>query len=143
MFAWLKEILDIRYENRKRNAELKLEVKDQELRMEPEYTPEVTCESCETLRKQLEIANDEKRRLLDRLLEKPEPEKVEVDNSPRIIPPAGAKRWSIERRELEANDRRVAHLIQEKKKELEIRNEDITEFEKEVEEAAEKREAAK
>lgn len=140
MFGWLKELLDIRYENKQRNAMLKIEVKENIVRLEPPIDDSVICESCETLRQQLSIANAEKKQLLDRLLDKPKEEIIQEDKDPKIIAPSGARRWGNQRRELEANDRRVASILKAKEEEIKTSSAEIKEFEKEVEEAAKQRE---
>ena len=70
-----------------------------------------TCSSCETLIRQLEIANHEKQLLLDRLLKEPT---VELPKSlpdkydpPRQIP------WAVRRQMLEAEDRRRAQIMKQ------------------------------
>lgn len=69
------------------------------------------CASCETLTRQLEIANFEKKQLLDRLLEKPAEQvenKVPVQIShPKNIP------WRVRQQELEAADRQRARLMKD------------------------------
>jgi hypothetical protein len=69
------------------------------------------CESCDTLRRQLEIRNHEYDLLLNRLLAKPEPvveDKTPVEVSrPRNIP------WRVRQQELEAADRERARLLKD------------------------------
>jgi len=134
MFGWLKELLDIRYENKKRNTELKIEYQEAEVRLEPALVDEVVCESCETLRQQLAIANSEKAKLLDRLLKEPEKEVVANTQELRPVTPIGARRWNDQRKILEANDRREANLLAEKKKELlnKPTKAEVAEFESEL-----------
>jgi hypothetical protein len=67
------------------------------------------CESCETLRKQLEIANFEKERLLSRLLEKPE--QPIVDNKPVNITPPKTIPWRVRQQMLEQADRDKAMAL--------------------------------
>lgn len=140
MFGWLKELLDLRYENRQRNAMLKLEVKEKVTLLEPAFDNSVICESCETLKQQLSIANAEKKQLLDRLLEKPKEEVITTVTDMTPITPKGAQRWGNQRRELEANDRRVASIMRAKEEELKVSPAEVAEFEKEVAEAAKQRE---
>lgn len=72
------------------------------------------CQSCETTKQQLAIANIEKDKLLARLLEKPEPipekEPVEVTR-PAIIP------WRVRRQMLQDEDRQKAILMRKAKDE--------------------------
>ena len=141
MFGWLKELLDIRYENRQRNAMLKLEVKEKDIILEPEPDNSVICESCETLKQQLSIANAEKKQLLDKLLKEPEKEIISQEVNLTPITPKGARQWHNQKRELEANDRRAAAVLRNKEDELKLvpTAAEIVEFEKEVEIAAERR----
>jgi hypothetical protein len=120
LLKWYKEWLEIR-------ASFKEEAK--------------VCESCETLKQQLEIANHEKDKLLARIMEKPEPtpERTvapEMLTRPRMIP------WAARRQMLESEDRAKAKAIKEaaqpdKKKEEAA---SIAEFEKEMDNAAAERE---
>jgi hypothetical protein len=144
MFNWLKELLDIRYENRFRNAELKAKIKEDDVRLEPVYEEPIKCESCETLRQQLSIANTEKKALLERILEKPKETVQEVDpKAPNIVRPIGASSWTQRRRELEANDRRNAALLEKREKELAQNKaaspEEVAEFERELDSVATER----
>ena len=85
MFNWYREWIQIRKESR-------------------------VCESCETLRHQLEVVNFEKKQLLDKLLnpEKPEP----VKEPALIIPPKGIP-WAVRKQMLEQEDREKAKLMRE------------------------------
>ncbi len=141
MFGWLKELLDIRYENRQRNAMLKLEVKERVVTLEPESDNLVICESCETLKQQLSIANAEKKQLLDRILAVPEKEVIATSSDLTPIRPKNSGRWQDTRRELEANDRRTASVLAAKENELKLvpTAEEVKEFEKELDTATEKR----
>ncbi len=93
MFTWIRELLEIRYEFKSRKAGL-----------------HKVCQSCETLKQQLEIANYEKRALLDRLLKEPEKETIKekrVTTIPRTV------HWNIRRQMLEQEDREKAKLMRE------------------------------
>ena len=68
------------------------------------------CESCETLKQQLEIANYEKKQLLNRMLEKPEP--IPVEPLKEIMPPKSLP-WRARRQILEAEDREKARAMRE------------------------------
>jgi hypothetical protein len=86
MFNWYREWLLIRKESR-------------------------TCESCETLRSQLELVNYEKKQLLDRILERPEKETTKESNSV-VLPPRNIP-WNVRRQLLETEDRERAKLMRE------------------------------
>jgi len=90
-----------------------------------EQTENKVCQSCETLKMQLSIANIEKQRLLDALLDKPkvniEPEKV-LDHE--LLKPK-LKLWNVQRQLLEAEDRKKAEILRKK-------TEDIAKLEKEL-----------
>ncbi len=105
MFNWLKEILDIKYENRMRNAQL---WKEQQMGSFEIEKDKKVCESCETLRQQLEIANYEKSQLLATILHKPEPVK---DTEPVAITKPRTIPWHVRRQMLETEDREKARII--------------------------------
>lgn len=141
MFGWLKELQDIRFESRQRLSKLKVEIKEAEVRLEPEIDNSVICESCETLKQQLAIANAEKKQLLDRLLEKPKEEVIQQTSDLTPIKPKGAGRWQDQRRELEANDRRVASILKAREEEIKATSpKEVAEFEKELDEVTKQRE---
>jgi hypothetical protein len=72
--------------------------------------PTKVCESCETLKMQLAIANDEKERLLSRLLEKPALEpKIDTDNLRPILPRASTP-WRVKQQMMEQESRHEAQL---------------------------------
>lgn len=87
MFNWIREYLEIKKEFR-------------------------VCESCETLKQQLAIANIEKSQLLTRLLEKSEPEIKSIQTEePKVIRPHMP--WTARRQMIEAEDRERARLLRE------------------------------
>lgn len=94
------------------------------------------CQSCETLKMQLSIANHEKQELLNTVLSmtKPAPreETTPVVNYESLPKPMT---WSMRKQMLEAEDRKTAQLIADQKKRNEeaakIR-EDINKLEEEV-----------
>ena len=92
------------------------------------------CKSCETLRQQLEIANYEKKVLLEKVLHKDETPQVELKPhevvKPRMIP------WNVRRQMLEAEDRERAKLMREVPAPS---AEDVKEFEKELNDAEKSR----
>jgi hypothetical protein len=97
----------------------------------PDCKESLACASCETLRQQLEIANQEKKELLDRLI-KPEPQPIIEPNNeyrPKHIP------WSVRRQMIEGEDRKKASILREKEKELaQMKNQDkeLNDLENEV-----------
>lgn len=70
------------------------------------------CESCETLKHQLEISNFEKKQLLDRLLEKPEKEVTKEPMNWATVPTKNIP-WNVRRQLLETEDRERAKLMRE------------------------------
>lgn len=96
------------------------------------------CQSCETLKLQLDIANMEKKQLLDRVLEPPrerevvEKEPVQV-SLPRTIP------WKVRQQILEREDREVARARREAAKPDTISTEDLEKELKVVEQIREER----
>lgn len=80
------------------------------------------CSSCETLRQQLEIANHEKEKLLERILEKPEPE---VNTQPIPVTQAKNIPWNVRRQLLEAEDRVKAKLMRDAPKPIEELEKDL------------------
>jgi hypothetical protein len=76
-----------------------LEVKEQKV-----------CSSCETLRQQLEISNYEKKQLLNRILEKPEP--IAEKEPPEITRPRSIP-WNLRKQIMEREDREKARAMKE------------------------------
>jgi hypothetical protein len=77
------------------------------------------CNSCEVLRSQLDESNRERRELLKRILEPPEPittRPAEADEltpiTPKYVP------WHVRQQLLEAEDRKAAQLKRDKDKEI-------------------------
>lgn len=130
MFGWIRELLEIRYEFRERRTRLKNEVRHEHK----------LCQSCETLKQQLEIANYEKQQILTKLLKEPTPEPttppVEITR-PRALP------WNIRRQLMEREDRERARLLRNAPKPISENNEKISteELEKELGVAEQSREA--
>jgi uncharacterized Zn finger protein (UPF0148 family) len=87
------------------------------------------CNSCETLKVQLAIANDEKRQLLNTILSSVTPtrEPVTALNYEKLAPKATT--WNVRRQMLEAEDRERAKILSQQKKTV---GEQIDELEKEV-----------
>jgi hypothetical protein len=116
MFNWIREYLELKYEFKERSSK---------------------CESCETLKMQLEIANHEKSQLLTRLLEKPESEvrPVQTEEIKPIMPKTVP--WNVRRQMIEAEDREKAKLMRIAPKPI-VKTEDL---EKELLDAEKSREA--
>lgn len=82
----------------------------------PQCAEERVCNSCETLRHQLDNANYEKRQLMDvvvRLTFPSQQEQVPKSDEPKAIQPKGTLAWKIRRGLLEAEDRRQAQIMRE------------------------------
>ena len=138
MLKWIHQILNPhcphcaaeRKEAFEREQALRLEQKE-------EIKDERICPSCETLQKQLEIANHEKERLLDKLLERPE-KPIETGppmqmTRPKTIP------WNVRRQMLEAEDRKRAELLRNAPKPQPA--ESVEDLEKELDVVQQEREA--
>ena len=70
------------------------------------------CESCEVLKLQLAMANEEKQQLLDRILNpviKPESKLIDTPNLKPLMPTSMS--WSARRQMLEAEDRAKARAL--------------------------------
>jgi hypothetical protein len=114
MFAWLKEFYEVRAIRR---ASIREEIAETNV-----------CESCETLKRQLEIRNHEYELLLTRILEKPEP--VAVDNTPVQLSRPTHVPWRVRQQELEKADRQRAQLLKDAPKPIDVPS--TEELEKEV-----------
>lgn len=101
------------------------------------------CPSCETLMRQLEIANHEKAQLLEKLLKEPEAPAATTAPPistvrPRTVP------WVVRRQMLEAEDRKKAELLRNAPKPNpvdSVNTSDVAELEKELDVVASEREA--
>lgn len=98
------------------------------------------CESCETLRQQLELANYEKQQMLSKLLNKESPapiiesQPIEV-SVPKMIP------WNVRKQMLEREDREKARSLRNAAApDSEIEKKSIEELEKDLDIAAAERE---
>ncbi len=101
-----------------------------------ELEDDAVCPSCETLRRQLEIANHQNEALLSRLLEKPSvPERTE----PPVITKPKMMSWNVRRQMLEAEDRHRANLL--RKAPTPDAPVDVSDLEQEVLEVEKEREA--
>lgn len=85
----------------------------------PDCQHDKVCQSCETLREQLAFERDEKKKLLDSILEasKPKDDKTVADPStykpvkPTFVP------WNVRRQMLEAEDREKARILRNQSEE--------------------------
>jgi hypothetical protein len=79
------------------------------------------CSSCETLKMQLAIANDEKRQMLNTILSFSKP--AENQSSPPVdyekVKPK-VMTWNVRRQMLEAEDRKAAQVLAEERRKTEI-----------------------
>lgn len=121
MFSWLREFLDLRieYKTKKLNLEAqKINVDTIKVQSSYEHERDITiCQSCETLKMQLAIANQEKKDLLNRILKEPEVKTQTVIQNPRAVIPSRHLGFDARRRALETESRANARLIEEKRKE--------------------------
>lgn len=78
----------------------------------------IPCVTCEVLRNQLDESNRERRELLTRILdkEKPEPSRTEKEEYEPIKP--AFTPWRVRQQMLEAEDRKQAQLMRDKKQEI-------------------------
>lgn len=86
------------------------------------------CQSCETLKMQLSIANIEKKQLLDSILSFTKPAIQEVTHVKPEDVKSKIMTWNVRKQMLEQEDRRTAALLKDKEK---IQKQ-IDELEKEV-----------
>lgn len=101
-------------------------------------TEEKVCQSCETLKIQLTIANREKDQMLQSILSLTKPADIEVRSTPtqaeldRVKPKMMT--WNVRKQMLEAEDRKLAAVMaeQNKKAEEEKRASAISKLESEV-----------
>lgn len=94
LLNWYRDYLNIRAEYREKQKELEF------------------CDSCEALKLQLAMANDEKKYMLEKLLDKREPE--EAVQPPQMFKPVmpGRINWNVRRQMLEQEDRAAAKAKQ-------------------------------
>jgi len=84
------------------------------LELKREYKQPRPCESCEVLKISVEQLRADNQRLLDRMLEKPEPEvRPATDNVTPIIPRGRQMPWRVRQQMLEENDRHQAKLMRD------------------------------
>jgi hypothetical protein len=117
MFKWIHHLLEPHCE------QCKAELEEQKV-----------CASCEVLRHQLEIANYEKKQVLQALLDSSKPvqpeERVQVNPEslkPRAIP------WMVRKQMLEAEDKEKAKVIvRNRKLQEQAKDNSVNELEKEL-----------
>lgn len=123
LLDWYKEYLEIKYNSRKLKNEVVVEEK--------------VCQSCETLRQQLEFSNYEKTQLLNKLLKEPEPIKEVV--APQITRPRSMP-WNVRRQLLEQEDRVKAQRMKDAPK-PDVVKESTEDLEKDLQIAEQDRES--
>lgn len=118
MIGWIHRLLNPHCEHCLRLQlirEGKLDILD---RLDEAKREEKNCESCDTLRRQLEIRNHEYEQLLQQILNPPKPEVVQqkpVDvTRPTNVP------WRLRRQMLETEDRKAAELMNKAPKPQEV-----------------------
>jgi hypothetical protein len=127
---WYKQWLEIRAEFKAKKFELTREVKQED----------TVCHSCETLRQQLEISNYEKKLLLNRILEKPEPVEERTKAPELIAPRPRVTSWAAKRQMLEREDRELARSLRNAAK-PDNEKTDVAELERELGVAEKERES--
>lgn len=102
MFNWLRELLELRMEMRERNKEIKI------------------CESCEILKHQLSLVNDEKKDLLNRLIH-PIVEQPTVESSEfKPVLQSHNMSWRVRQQMLEREDRERAKLLNQNREAISV-----------------------
>ena len=118
LLDWYREWIEIRNEQAAKLRELKY------------------CESCETLKLQLSISNEDRERLLDVLIKKPDGDnaKPQIDISQFKPLPTQHLGWAAKRQMLEAEDRAKARAIRDNKELASVSNKpmSVEEIEKEI-----------
>lgn len=133
MFKWIREFYELKFEILERRKKLERDIIDNQFMRSLD---ENICKSCETLKLQLAIANDEKRALLDRILEKPVAEAtLNTDDLKPIVP--RTLPWNARRQALEAEDRAAAKILKQNKTE----NVSTADLEQAMDNATKEREA--
>ena len=133
LLDWYREWLMIRAEHQKTSLNLNKDVKEIEI-------ADKVCQSCETLRQQLDIANYEKKLLLDKLLTKPEPEPERLQAPEPVFKPVNSLPWPARRQILEREDRAKAQAMRNAAQSDAANKKETEELEKELDLAAAKRE---
>jgi hypothetical protein len=126
LLDWYERYLEIKYNSRKLKNEVVVEEK--------------VCQSCETLRQQLEFSNYEKTQLLNKLLKEPEKEPAPAE-APQITRPKSIP-WHVRRQLLEQEDRVKAQRIRDAAKpDSEVAKVSTEDLEKELKIAEQERES--
>jgi hypothetical protein len=131
---WYQQLLAMRYEAHYRKIQL-------EQQSHVEEIPKI-CESCETLKMQLAMVNQQNEKLLARLMEKPEsiPDRTTAPNLV-ALPPKNVP-WRVRQQMLENEDKARAEAMKKAAKpDTEQEKKETEEFEKELEDAKRAREA--
>ncbi len=135
MFNWLREYLEIRTEFRERRTRLTKEVnRENEI-----------CQSCETLKELLIQANSEKMMILNKLVNPPVSAPPIETGAPAISIPKTTLPWRIKQQMMEQEDRKKAQLLRDAPKPVSEKptQEEIKEFERELDNASASRENQK
>lgn len=145
MFKFIHHLLNPHCEHCSAEKKEQLELQRlARLEVKEEVRENSICASCETLQRQLEIANHEKAQLLARLLEKPEVPTTQ--EPPRTVTPPRTVPWAVRRQMLESEDRKKAELLRNapKPQPVAVTKDDpeVAELERELDVAAEQREGA-
>jgi hypothetical protein len=115
MFNWLREYLELRLEFQERRR---------------------VCQSCETLKYEIERLRAENSTLLNHVLQKPEPV-PERTMAPQPLTIPKRVPWAVKRQMLEAEDREKARILRQAPKP----DAELEELEREMDIAAQSREA--
>lgn len=103
---------------------------------------EKPCESCETLRRQLELVNHEKSQLLELVLEKNRPEPAtQIPSNLKPVLPVSLP-WRVRQQMLEQEDRQKARVLRQQQEQEELakkHNTEIESLEKELDIAGEEK----
>jgi hypothetical protein len=110
MFSFIHKLLNPHCEHCAAERKERLEFERlKHLEERNEIKDDSICESCETLKRQLEIRNHEYELLLNRVLEKPA--QVVEDKTPMELSRPRHIPWRVRQQELEAADRQRAELL--------------------------------
>ena len=132
LLDWYRDFLTIR-----------MEFKERKLGLPRNSEPEI-CQSCEVLKELLIQSESQKMRILDKALKEP----TQMIEPPQVAPPIAIKSaalpWRIRQQHLEREDRHKAQLLKDAPKPNPITTDaEMKEFEKELKDAEQRREAQK
>ena len=119
----LERLINFIIEERTNKRAHTLELK----RMENEHEDslierQVTCQSCEALKLEIARLHDQNNRLIEGILDKPEPEKPMDITGLKPILPKQHLNWNARRQVLEQNDREQARILRQHADELKANN---------------------